>query len=235
MAAKFCAIAVSVALSLLASCAAVRDATRSFVDFSNPVETINIRPEGPPAAIEYRPGLRCTFSRTAVIDGRRAPEYLFDIETRAVRDRILITHRKQEGLSSILLSRFGQPLDWNVPTRQGGRASPQSDASSAFWIDAPTFLHPNFGSRPGFPGTFYGQIQGPDGRLVAQLLYRGRTFFSHRPALVFDVMSPERSTGMRNGAPIGRLVLDEQDSLPHALVMGFNRRIQYERRTCSGY
>lgn len=233
MNAKVRALSIFVAANVMVSCTAVRDAAQSFIEPSNPVANIDIRNDGPPAAIQYRPGLRCTFTRTAMFEGSRSPEHLFDIETRAVRDRILITHRKPEGVSSILLTRAGQPLDWNVPNREGGRASSQSGDTGSFWFDAPTFLHPDFGTRPGFPGSIYGQIQGPDGRHVAQLLYRGRTIFSHRSAFVFDVMSLDRSGAMPNGAPMGRLVLDEADSLPHALVLGFNRRIQYERRGCS--
>jgi hypothetical protein len=226
------ALRIAVLATSLAACHAGRGTAQSFLRSSNPVANIDIRNDGRPVVIEYRAGVRCTFARTAIFEGRRSPVHLFEIETRAVRDRILITHRKPEGDSSILLTHSGEPREWNVPSRGGGRVSRQAGDVAAFWFDAPTFLHPSFGTTPGRPESFYGRVLGPDGRQVAQLLYRGRTIVSRRSAFVFDVMNLDRSASMPNGGAMGRLILDEEDRLPHALVLGFNHRIQYERRSC---
>jgi hypothetical protein len=173
-------------------------------------------------------------------NGKKIEESEFSIHTRQMRGRILISHHKREGESSILITESSDLIDYNVPSRTGSRTSPDADDTNAFWFHAPTRLHPRFTRIGQIPDRFGGDILGPDKRVFARLLYRGKVTFNNgklsfgvRPSLVFDIMGTEQSSQLPNGVPMGRIVIDEGDGLLQALVIGSKDRVQYQRQSCT--
>ena len=201
---------------------------------SNPAANVSILPIAMASPPIYRGGVRCRFQARTYRDSKKQSEEEFSIETKAVAGKILVTHTKNDGVSSILLSIAGQLLDFNVLSGAGGRTSPDSGVRvSPFYRDAPTFFHPYFPPATNIqPETLYGEIAGPDKKPVARLLYRGKVSFSQPSVYVFDVMGLDRTRAMPNGQPFGRLTIDSSDALPRLLVLGAATRVQYRRISC---
>lgn len=226
-------VLASLTCASLSGCTTLQGFANQALDISNPAAGIAIRSEVDTSNFVYVGGQECSYAVRGVENGRTVRTSSLTIRLSNVRNRILATHTKPEGVATALISNKGELLDFNVPSGRGTRVTPDSSSTSAFWLDAPTYLHPNYGSGRATPDTFYGKIQGPDKQRVARLLYRGHTTFSQNEALVFDIMNMNVSSTFPNGVPIGRIITDPRNGLPFVLVGGAGNRIQYERTSCS--